>query len=143
MRTAVKLGALIGCWNFPLARRPIGVTAALRSIAQGQLTDAPMPRTMIAATLAALTFIPAFVPHSAAAAPSQYVVVTYGDLDLGAVAGRRELNNRVRTAAGTLCSPVLARRVDSEPSIRRHQILYDACVGGLTDRAMRRIDARL
>jgi len=102
-----------------------------------------MPRTIIAATFAALMSIPAFAPVTAAAAPSQYVVVRYGDLDLGTAAGRSELNNRVRTAAGTLCSPVLARRVDSEPSIRQHQILYDACVGRLTDRAMRRIDARL
>ena len=102
-----------------------------------------MPRTIIAATLAALMSIPAFAPVTAAAAPSQYAVVRYGDLDLGTAAGRSELNNRVRTAAGTLCSPVLARRVDSEPSIRQHQILYDACVGRLTDRAMRRIDARL
>jgi UrcA family protein len=102
-----------------------------------------MPRTIIAATLAALLSIPTFAPVIAAAAPSQHVVVRYGDLDLGTVAGRSELNNRVRTAAGTLCSPVLARRVDSEPSIRKHKILYDACVERLTDRAMHRIDARL
>ena len=98
-----------------------------------------MIRAIIAATFAAFTILPL-----APAAASNYVVVTYGDLDLGTVAGRSELNNRVRTAAGNLCSPVLTRPVDSEPSIRRHQILHDACVRRLTDRAMRRIDgARL
>jgi UrcA family protein len=98
-----------------------------------------MTRTIIAATLAVLTIYPAILPASAA--PSRYVVVRYGDLDLGTLAGRTELNSRVRAAAGNLCSPVLERRVDSEPSIRQHKILFDACVGRLTDRAMRRIDA--
>ena len=99
-----------------------------------------MTRTIIAATFTALIIFPAIAP----AAPAKYVVVTYGDLDLGTSTGRTELNNRVRAAAGNLCSPVLERRVDSEPSVRQHKILYDACVGRLTDRAMRRIDgARL
>src|SRR4051812_18998317 len=53
-----------------LTRRPIGVAAVLRSIAGGQPTDAPMPRTIIAAPLAAVMSIPTFAPVTAAAAPS-------------------------------------------------------------------------
>lgn len=95
-----------------------------------------MTRTIIAAVLAALTVAPA--AHAAADTSKQ--VVTYGDLDLNTIAGRTELNARIRAAAGNLCSPVLAWPIDSEPSIHQHKILYDACVGRLANRAMARID---
>lgn len=96
-----------------------------------------MTRAIIAAALAIFTVVP--VTHAATDTSKQ--VVTYGDLDLNTTAGRTELNSRVRAAAGNLCSPVLAWPVDSEPSIHQHKILYDACVGRLTNRAMSRIDS--
>lgn len=72
-------------------------------------------------------------------APSNQIAVTYGDLDLTTSAGQAALTSRVQTAAGTLCKPVLDRVPDSEPSIREHQILYRACVGRLTERAMAKV----
>ena len=93
-----------------------------------------MTRTLAAALFAAgiLAAAPA-----ASAAPKE-VVVAYGDLDLNAAAGRSELTARLQDAAATLCSPVLANP-DSELSVREHKVIYRACVGRLSQRAMARI----
>ena len=93
---------------------------------------------MIAARLFAALFIIGTLPAAHAAAP-QDVLVSYGDLDLATDAGRTELTARLDTAAAQLCSPVLARAPDSEPSIREHQVLYRACTGRLRDRAMAKV----
>lgn len=95
-----------------------------------------MTRMIIAAALAAFIITPA---ARAADAPPRAIVVTYGDLNLHTSAGRAELENRVQTAASTICGPHLTLRPDSEPSIREHQILYRACVGRVTRRAMSRV----
>ena len=95
-----------------------------------------MSRSILAAVLAAIAFAPA---AHAANTPSNQVAVAYGDLDLTTSAGQAELNNRLQAAAGTLCKPVLERAPDSEPSVREHQILYRACVGRLTERAMAKV----
>ena len=97
-----------------------------------------MPHKIILAAIVALVF--STLAHAAAPASGSMVVV-YGDLDLSTIAGRDELNSRLRNAAGTLCSPILAWPPDSEPSIREHQIYYKACVGRLAMRAMARIEA--
>jgi len=97
-----------------------------------------MTRTIIAGTLAVLTIYPAILPASAA--PSRYVVVTYGDLDLGTRTGRTELNSRVRAAGVNRCSRVLERRVDSS-RVSASTKDYLMRASDVADRAMRRIDA--
>jgi UrcA family protein len=89
--------------------------------------------------MTALTAIAMLIAMQVANAASRSIVVNYGDLDLNTSTGRAELNDRLHTAASSLCSPVLARKPDSEPSVREHQILFRACVGRLADRAMARV----
>ena len=97
---------------------------------------------MVYRIIAAAILVIAFAPAAHAVVPlSGSVTVAYRDLDLGSVAGRGELNNRLRAAGGTLCSPILAWRPDSEPSIREHRIYNNACVGRLAMRALARIEA--
>lgn len=95
----------------------------------------------LAAAVFATSIIPAL--HAAADAPNG-IVVAYGDLDLGTAAGRSELNVRVQDAASRLCSVVLPGRDyrGSDRGIHELSVVYRACVGRLTNRAMARIQAR-
>ena len=94
----------------------------------------------LAAFLAAGSILPAAAADTASQAPMG-VTVAYGDLDLGTTAGQAELKSRLQAAADTLCRPILAWPVDSEPSVREHQILYRACIGRLAERAMDKVKA--
>jgi UrcA family protein len=93
----------------------------------------------LAAAVFAISIIPAF--HAAAGAPKD-VVVAYGDLDLGTSAGRSELKTRLQNAAAKLCSPVLPDRNyrGSDESIRELNIVYRACIGRLSNRAMSKVE---
>jgi UrcA family protein len=95
----------------------------------------------LAAAVFAISIIPAF--HAAAGAPKE-VVVAYGDLDLGTAAGRTELRTRVQDAAAKLCSPVLPDRNyrGSDEGIRELNVVYRACVGRLSERAMAKVETR-
>jgi UrcA family protein len=76
--------------------------------------------------------------HATSLTPKE-VVVAYADLDLSGAAGQSELKDRIRAAAATLCSPVLAIPPDAEPSVREHMVIYRACVGRLSERAMTKV----
>lgn len=66
----------------------------------------------------------------------------YGDLDLHAPAGQSALKARLVQAASTLCyRPWMAKNPDSEFDIHYRQVIYRACVGRVTNRAMDRIEA--
>jgi UrcA family protein len=93
---------------------------------------------MTCTRLAAALFLISAIPAAHAAAPKE-IVVAYGDLDLGTTAGRSELKLRLEDAAAQLCSPALARAPDSEPSLRFHMELYQACIGRLRERAMAKV----
>ncbi len=95
---------------------------------------------ILAAALVALAAVPAAHAADRSQETPKGITVAYGDLDLGTVAGRSELNLRLENAAARLCSPVLARAPDSEPSIREHQTLYRACVGRLSERAIAQVN---
>jgi len=96
-----------------------------------------MIRTFAAAALFAITAIPA--AHASTTTPRE--VVAYGDLDRSSMAGRSELKARLEDAAAKVCSPLLTPP-DSEPTAREHQIVYRACIGRHTNRAMAQIDAQ-
>src|SRR5690348_1831708 len=91
--------------------------------------------------LAAVIFSIKIIPAAHAATVSKAVVVPYGDLDLATAAGRSELKARLQEAAATSCSPVLPGPGyrGSEQSIRELGIVYRACVGRLSQRAMARV----
>jgi UrcA family protein len=90
-----------------------------------------MTRILIAAVVAATA-----LASAASAAPHQ-VAVAIGDLDLGTPAGQAELTGRIHAAAASLCSPALGRdNPGSEQSIRENRVIYTACIGRLTERAM-------
>ncbi|HET7085536.1 MAG TPA: UrcA family protein [Rhizomicrobium sp.] len=95
---------------------------------------------LLAAVLFAVSIIPA--AQAAGTAPKD-VVVAYGDLDLGTAAGQSALKDRLQDAAAQLCSPVLPGPDyrGSEQSIRQLKVVYRACVGRLSERAMARIPA--
>jgi UrcA family protein len=95
----------------------------------------------LAVAVFATSAIPAL--HAAAEAPNG-IVVAYGDLDLGTAAGRSELTVRVQDAASKLCSVILPDRNyrGSDLGIHERNVLYRACIGRLSDRAMTRIAAR-
>ena len=91
-----------------------------------------MTRTSIAAILASLV-----LASSAHAADANRIAVSVRDLDLGTSAGRAELSSRIHAAAATLCGPALRRdNPGSEESIREHRIIYAACIGRLSERAV-------
>jgi UrcA family protein len=96
-----------------------------------------MARTL-AAALFALSLIPASAAHAGAA---NTISVAYGDLDLGAAAGRSELKARLADAAAKLCSPVAVGPDyrGSDQSARESMALYHACIGRLSERAMAQI----
>ena len=96
---------------------------------------------VLAAAIFATTIIPAF--HAGADTPNG-IVVAYGDLNLGTPAGRSEMNVRVQDAASRLCSVVLPGRDyrGSDRGIHELSVVYRACVGRLTNRAMARIANR-
>ena len=97
-------------------------------------------RVLAAAVFAAST-IPAL--HAAADVPNG-IVVAYGDLDLGTAAGRSELRARLQDASAQLCSVILPGRDyrNSDRGIHERNVLYRACIGRLSNRAMTRIAAR-
>jgi UrcA family protein len=72
------------------------------------------------------------------AAPEE-IAVAHGDLDLGTAAGRSQLMTRLQEAAAQLCSPVLTPS-DSEATAHEHMVLYRACIGRLSQRAMAKLD---
>lgn len=95
----------------------------------------------LAAAVFATSAIPAL--HAAADVPNG-IVVSYGDLDLGTAAGRSELKVRVQDAASQLCSVVLPDRNyrGSDRGIHELNVVYRACIGRLTNRALARIETR-
>lgn len=97
-----------------------------------------MTRTIIAAALMAITTVSS--AYADGDLPKQ-IVVAYGDLDLGTTAGQSELKVRLQTAAAQLCSPVLPGRDyrGSDQSIRELKVVYYACIGRLSERAMAKI----
>jgi UrcA family protein len=98
-----------------------------------------MTRALLAASLFALL---AASPALAAGEPAR-IAVPIGDLDLHSAAGQAELKIRIVNAASTLCRPAWMRsNPDSDPSIRLRQMIYRACLGRATDRALASIDAR-
>ena len=98
-----------------------------------------MTRALLAASLFALL---AASPALAAGGPTR-IAVLIGDLDLHSAAGQAELKIRIVNAASTLCRPAWMRsNPDSDPSIRLRQMIYRACLGRATDRALASIDAR-
>ena len=92
----------------------------------------------LAAAMSILSTIPA--AHAADVAPRE-VVISVGDLDLGAAEGRSELKGRLQDAAAKLCSPVLVGPDyrGSEQSARELMEVYHACIGRLSERAMAKI----
>jgi UrcA family protein len=69
------------------------------------------------------------------------IVVPYGDLDLHSAAGQTELNARLVNAASTLCRPRWMRTTpDSEFGAYFREVIYHACVGRVTNRALGRIE---
>ena len=98
-----------------------------------------MTRTLIAAaTFTLLAVSSAF----GAAGDLNQVTGAYGDLDLHSAAGQAELKARLMDAASQLCRPGwMAEPPDSEPTARERQVIYRACVGRVTNRAMAKIDA--
>ena len=101
----------------------------------------PMTR---AAAVTALFALIAIHPAHAAQPNPQGIPVAYGDLDLGTTAGRSELKVRLEAAAAKLCSPVLPGPDyrGSEQSIHELGIVYRACIGRLSERAMAQVDIR-
>jgi UrcA family protein len=97
-----------------------------------------MTRTIIAAALTALTI--GSSAHADGDVPRQ-IVVAYGDLDLHTTAGQSELKVRLQTAAAQLCSPVLPGRDyrGSDESIHELKVVYYACIGRLSERAMAKV----
>jgi UrcA family protein len=90
-----------------------------------------MTRMLIAAAIATIVLAPA-----ANAAPHQ-IAVAIGDLDLGTPVGQAELASRLHAAAASLCSPALSwDNPGSQQSVRESRVIYAACIGRLTDRAM-------
>ena len=91
-------------------------------------------------TVTALFSLLASAPALAAVEDPKQIVVSYGDLDLHSTAGQAELKARINRAASTLCHPSwMARTPDSEFSIHYRQVIYRACVGRVTNRAMDKI----
>jgi UrcA family protein len=66
------------------------------------------------------------------------ITVAYGDLDLGTAAGRSQLMTRLQEAASQLCSPVLTPP-DSEVTAHEHMVIYRACIGRSSQRAMAKV----
>ena len=78
-----------------------------------------------------------------AAGDLKQVTVAYGDLDLHSAAGQAELKARLIDAASKLCRPGwMARNPDSELAVREREVIYRACLGRLSNRAMAKIDAQ-
>jgi UrcA family protein len=96
-----------------------------------------MIRPLTAAALFALfVVLPAF-----GADDLKQVTVVYGDLDLHSTAGQTELRARLIGAASKLCHPHwMAEPPDSEMTARECQVIYRACLGRVSNRAMARID---
>jgi len=65
------------------------------------------------------------------------IVVPYGDLDLLSATGQTELHARLVNAASALCRPRWMRTPpDSELSAHYREVIYYACVGRVTNRAL-------
>ena len=98
-----------------------------------------MARSLI---VTALFVLLAFLPAFGAGDGHKQISVAYGDLDLRSAAGQIELRARLTDAAAKLCRPGwMARNPDSEPTARERQVIYRACLGRVTNRAMSKIDA--
>jgi len=96
-----------------------------------------MTRPLIAAALFTLL---ATSPAVAADDPTR-IVVPYGDLDLHSTAGQAELNARLVNAASTLCRPAWMRTTpDSEFTAHYREVIFHACVGRVTNRALDRME---
>jgi UrcA family protein len=100
-----------------------------------------MARPLISA---ALLMLLAVSPALGADEDLTQIVVPYGDLDLHSAAGQTELHARLVNAASTLCRPRWMRTTpDSEFSAHYREVIYHACVGRVTNRALGRVeDAR-
>lgn len=103
--------------------------------------DGSMARPLISA---ALLMLLAVSPALGADKDLTQIVVPYGDLDLHSAAGKTELHARLVNAASTLCRPRWMRTYpDSEFGAYFRDVLYRACVGRITNRALGRVeDAR-
>jgi UrcA family protein len=97
-----------------------------------------MTRTTIA--LFALALLSSSAVQGAETAP-QGITVTFSDLDLHSAAGQSQLKLRLNAAAAKLCTPALGGpdHGGSDQGAREHQVIYQACIGRLSDRAMARI----
>jgi UrcA family protein len=97
-----------------------------------------MARSLIAAALFTLL---ATSPALGADDDLTRIVVPYGDLDLHSTAGQDELTARVFQAATSLCRPAWMRTTpDSEFTAHYREVIYHACVGRVTNRAMDSIE---
>ena len=97
-----------------------------------------MTRPLIASALFTLL---AMSPALGAAEDPTQIVVPYGDLDLHSTAGQTELNARLVNAASTLCRPAWMRTTpDSEFTAHYREVIFHACVGRVTNRALDRME---
>ena len=96
-----------------------------------------MSHNLTVASFATILAYFALTPAYAADAPRKDITVSFADLDLNTEAGRAELKKRLNAAAGDLCSPVLSLdKPGSDQSVHEHRVLYNACIGRLTNRAL-------
>jgi UrcA family protein len=96
-----------------------------------------MTRTFFAAALLLAGVLSA--AHASDAAPG--IPVAYSDLDLNSAAGQSTLKARLADAAAKLCTPAFAGQDQggSDQSARENMVVYRACIGRLSQRAMAQI----